>query len=131
MPFRKSMARFNKRVTNRITGLFAGWAPGFAILTHRGRKSGREYRIPINVFRRPDGYRFALTYGSETDWVRNVLAAGGCSIRTRRHDVDLVEPVLGTDPTVGWAPFPARFILPRVGAVEYLDCRVTTVATPA
>jgi len=72
MPLSKNLARFNKRVTNRVTGLFAGWAPGFAILTHRGRRSGREYRIPINVFRVPDHYRFAHTYGSDTDWVYNV-----------------------------------------------------------
>ncbi len=124
MPLPKSLARFNKRVTNRITGLIAGWAPGFAILTHRGRRSGREYRIPINVFRRPGGYRFALTYGPETDWVRNVLAAGGCTIRTRRHDVTLTAPRLGSDPKASWAPYPARFVLPRVGAVQYLDCTV-------
>jgi deazaflavin-dependent oxidoreductase (nitroreductase family) len=120
----KSVARFNKKVTNRVTGLFAGWAPGFAILTHRGRRSGVQYRIPINVFRRPGGYRFALTYGSDTDWVKNVLAAGGCSIRTRRRDVILTQPRLGSDPRASWAPYPARFILPRVGAVQYLDCAV-------
>ena len=124
MPLPENLARFNKRVTNRVTGLFAGWAPGFAILTHRGRRSGREYRIPINVFRVPDGYRFALTYGSDTDWVKNVFAAGGCSIRTRGHDVTLTEPRIGSDPRASWAPYPARFILPRVGAVQYLDCSI-------
>lgn len=122
MPLSRSMARFNKRITNRITGLFAGRAPGFAILTHRGRTSGTEYRIPINVFRRPGGYRFALTYGADTDWVRNVLAAGGCTIRTRGHDVVLVQPRLGSDAGASWAPFPARFVLPLIGAAEYLDC---------
>lgn len=126
MTIPRSVARFNKRVTNRVTGVFAGWAPGFAMLTHRGRKSGRLYRIPINVFPRPGGYRFALTYGADTDWVKNVLAAGGCSIRSRRHDVTLVEPRLGSDPTLSWAPFPARWILPRIGAVEYLDCTART-----
>ena len=122
MPIPKSVARFNKRVTNRVTGLFAGWAPGFAMLTHRGRKSARLYEIPVNVFGRPDGYRFALTYGADTDWVKNVLAAGGCTIRTRRREVTLIEPRLGSDPTLSWAPFPARLVLPLVGAVDYLDC---------
>jgi uncharacterized membrane protein required for colicin V production len=42
--FRKRwVAAFNLAVTNRITGLFAGWLPGFGILTHVGRKSGRVY----------------------------------------------------------------------------------------
>ena len=33
MRFRKRwLAKFNIAVTNRITGLFAGWLPGFGIL---------------------------------------------------------------------------------------------------
>jgi hypothetical protein len=40
---------------DRITGLFAGWLPGFGILTHVGRKSGKVYRTPINVFRASNG----------------------------------------------------------------------------
>src|SRR4029077_1616295 len=42
------LARINIAFTNRITGLFAGWLPGFGILTHVGRKSGKVYRTPIN-----------------------------------------------------------------------------------
>jgi hypothetical protein len=33
--------------------------PGFGILTHVGRKSGRLYRTPVNVFRAPDEPRIA------------------------------------------------------------------------
>jgi len=52
MRFRKrTLAAFNLAVTNRITGRFAGWLPGFGIVTHLGRKSGRVYRTPVNVFR--------------------------------------------------------------------------------
>ena len=51
MRFRKRwLAKINIAFTNRITGLFAGWLPGFGILTHLGRKSGKVYRTPINVF---------------------------------------------------------------------------------
>src|SRR5579864_3599153 len=39
MRFRKRwLAKINIVLTNRITGLFAGWLPGFGILTHVGRK---------------------------------------------------------------------------------------------
>lgn len=77
--FRKRwLAKFNVAVTNRITGLFAGWLPGFGILTHVGRKSGKVYRTPINVFRISTGFIIALTYSSKSEWVKNVLAAGGC-----------------------------------------------------
>ena len=47
--FRKRwVAAFNLAVTNRITSRFADRLPGFGILTHVGRKSGRAYRTPVN-----------------------------------------------------------------------------------
>ena len=53
MRFRKRrLANFNIAVTNRITSLFAGWLPGFGILTHVGRGSGKFYRTPVNANRR-------------------------------------------------------------------------------
>ena len=50
MPIPKRVAHFNKRVTNRVTRHIAGWMPGFAIVTHVGRRSGRTYRTPVNIF---------------------------------------------------------------------------------
>jgi hypothetical protein len=44
-----SQAKINIILTNRIISLFAGWLPGFGILTHVGWKSGKVYRTPINV----------------------------------------------------------------------------------
>src|SRR5215467_3082279 len=73
----KSVARFNRAVTNRITRRFAGRVWGFGIVIHRGRRSGRLYRTPINLFRTADGFLIALTYGRDSEWVQNVLAAGG------------------------------------------------------
>src|ERR1700756_1415786 len=50
MRFRKRwLAKINIIFTNRITTLFAGWLPGFGILTHVGRKSGKVYRIPNGI----------------------------------------------------------------------------------
>src|ERR1035438_2185002 len=73
--FRKRwVAAFNLAVTNRITSRFAARLGGFGILTHVGRKSGRVYRTPVNVFRAPEGFLIAL---------KNVMAAGGCQFETR------------------------------------------------
>ena len=77
------LAKINIVLTNRITSLFAGWLPGFGILTHIGRKSGTVYRTPVNVFRAPNGFVIALIYSSESEWVKNVLAAAGCELKTR------------------------------------------------
>ena len=76
MPLPRAVARFNRHVTNRILGPFAYVLPLFGVVVHRGRRSRRLYRTPVNVFRRPGGVVIALTYGPESDWVRNVLAAG-------------------------------------------------------
>jgi deazaflavin-dependent oxidoreductase (nitroreductase family) len=97
MPIPRTVGRWNKVGLNRVTMRIAPWLPGFGVVEHRGRRSGRRYRTPVNVFPTKDGYLFALTYGPDSDWVRNVLAAGGCELRTRGRTVRLVAPRLYHD----------------------------------
>jgi deazaflavin-dependent oxidoreductase (nitroreductase family) len=115
-----------KRYVNPITRPVVKNLPTFAILTHRGRKTGRSYRTPINVFRRGTEYFFFLTYESDVQWVKDVLAAGSCSIETRGRVVELVEPELITDPELRPAPPHVRFVERRIaGATQYLRMRAT------
>ena len=97
MPIPRAVGRWNKAGLNRVTRHVAPWMPGLGLVIHRGRRSGRQYQTPVNVFPAADGYVFALTYGPDTDWVRNVLAAGGCELRTRGRTVRLVSPRLYHD----------------------------------
>jgi len=120
MPLPSRLARFNKRVTNRVARRVAGWMPGLGIVTHVGRVSGRPYRTPVNVFRSGKRCVFALTYGSGTDWVRNVRAAGRCTVRTRRRDVTLTDPELVVDPTRRLVPVLVRWILGLLHVDEFL-----------
>lgn len=111
-------------MTNPIARRVAGWAPGFCILTHVGRRSGREYRIPLNVFRSADGFVFALTYGADTDWVRNVRAAGGCTIRHRRADIVLERPrFLPTAEGMAHMPPHVRVMLRLIDVTEFLHLK--------
>jgi deazaflavin-dependent oxidoreductase (nitroreductase family) len=122
MRFRKRwLAKINIAVTNRITSLFAGWLPGFGILTHVGRKSGKVYRTPVNVFRTPTGVVIALTYSSESEWVKNVLAAGACELKTRGRNYQLSAPTVVRDPAQQRFPIPVRLILRLVAADEYIS----------
>jgi len=114
------MAEFNKLFLNRLMRHLAAWAPGFAIVHHTGRRSGRAYETPVNVFVRGDRHLFAMTYG-EGEWVKNVLAAGGCEITTRRRTVVLREPRLYRDPDRTGTPVPARWILSLVDVDEFLS----------
>src|SRR5215469_1713875 len=113
------LAKINIALTNRITSLFAGWLPGFGILTHVGRKSGKVYRTPVNVFRAPNGFIIALRYSSECEWVKNVLAAGGCERKTRGRMYRMAAPKIVRDPSRRRFPFNIRFVLAIVGADEY------------
>ena len=115
---------FTTRVFNRFSRLFAGWLPGFGLLVYRGRKTGREYRTPMNVFRRGDGYVFALTYGAEVQWVKNILAAGECELRTLGRTIRLVEPVLFVDPERRRMPFPVRQFLGVMRVSEFMRMRI-------
>jgi deazaflavin-dependent oxidoreductase (nitroreductase family) len=94
MPLPRFVARFNRRVTNRVLAPLALHLPMFGVVLHRGRRSGRAYRTPVNLFRRPGGVVIALTYGPDSDWVRNVLAADGCTVETRGHTLQLRSPRL-------------------------------------
>ncbi len=122
MPFSRRLAKFNRRVTNHLTRHIARWAPGFAIVMHVGRRSGRHYETPVNVFRSGDRYVFALTYG-EGEWVKNVLASGGCRIRTRRRKVELTDPEILHDPGRRLVPIPVRWILKLIDVEDFLTLR--------
>jgi deazaflavin-dependent oxidoreductase (nitroreductase family) len=118
----RRLARINRVVSNRVLGPLVQLLPGFGIVVHRGRRSGREYRTPVNVFKTPDGYVVALTYGVG-DWTRNVLAAGGCEIDIRRRPVRLTDPRLVRDPTRKAVPLPVRPIMAAIGVTEFLHLR--------
>jgi deazaflavin-dependent oxidoreductase (nitroreductase family) len=125
MRFRKRwLAKINIAFTNRITSLFAGWLLGFGILTHVGRKSGKVYRTPINAFRATNGFAIALTYSSQSEWVKNVLAAGGCELKTRGKEYRLSAPKVVHDPTRRRFPIPVRLVLRIVGADEYMELSI-------
>jgi deazaflavin-dependent oxidoreductase (nitroreductase family) len=120
--FRKRwVAAFNLVVTNRITSRFAARLPGFGILTHVGRNSGRVYRTPVNVFRAPEGFLIALTYGRESEWVRNVVTAGGCKLETRGVQYQLSAPIIVHDPTRRRFPVPVRIVLRLIGADDFMQ----------
>jgi len=62
----------------------------------------------------------AHTYGADSDWVKNVLAAGGCDLLTRGRKSPLTKPLLVHDPTRrGIRPF-ARQILQLLRVADFL-----------
>jgi deazaflavin-dependent oxidoreductase (nitroreductase family) len=116
MPLPRRIARLNRRFTNRLIGPIARYLPHVGVIVHRGRKTGRLYRTPVNVFSRQGGYVIALTYG-RGDWVRNVVAAGGCLLETGGRAVRLTDPRLIHDEERRAVPAVLR-VVGRLGNVS-------------
>lgn len=119
----RRVATINRTAGNRVLGPLARVLPGFGVVIHHGRRSGREYRTPVNVYRTPDGYVVALIYGLG-DWARNVLAAEGCQLETRGRTVRLTDPRLVRDPGRTAVPIPVRPLLAIVRVTEFVHFRL-------
>jgi deazaflavin-dependent oxidoreductase (nitroreductase family) len=93
MPVKLSrrVARFNRAVNNPIQGQYAWLLPPWVVICHRGRKSGRLYRTPVNAYKRGSKLAIVVLYGEESDWVQNVLAGGGQVVRAGRT-YELLNP---------------------------------------
>lgn len=121
MPIPRWVRRFNKVVTHPLTRPIAPWMPWFGVLVHVGRRTHRTYRTPINAFRSRDGYVFALTYGSDTDWLRNVQASGECTLVTERRAVRLTRPRLFRDERRAAMPWLVRPMLGLIGVNDFVE----------
>jgi deazaflavin-dependent oxidoreductase (nitroreductase family) len=123
MPIPKSVARVNRSLTNPVLTPVARRLPGFAVVTHVGRRTGTSYRTPVNLFRHGDQWVIALTYGADSQWVANALAAGEIRVETRRRHRRLVAPELVHDPSRAMVPRPVRCVLALIDVDDFLVLR--------
>lgn len=101
MPMPLWWGKINKRVFNPRALRSGKWQ----VIHHVGRASGRSYRTPLEAVPVDDGFVFTLVYGSRSDWVRNVLAAGTARLEIDGEMVDLVEPeLIGADEAFALLP---------------------------
>jgi deazaflavin-dependent oxidoreductase (nitroreductase family) len=128
MPIPRVVGRWNKIGLNRVTRHVAPWLPGLGVVVHRGRRSGKEYQTPVNVFATEDGYVLALTYGPDPDWVKNVLAAGGCDLLTGGRVVRLTAPRLFHDETRRDIRPLERQVLRVIGVADFLSLKTAPAA---
>ena len=115
--------RFAARITAPLARPLAGrrFIPIWAIVEHRGRRSGRIYRTPVAISRMPAGFMIPIPFGDETQWVKNVVAAGGCRLRWAGRDIELVAPAV-VDKAEAVAAFNRveRTLLGSVGIAHFL-----------
>ncbi|MFD4367391.1 nitroreductase family deazaflavin-dependent oxidoreductase [Rhodococcus sp. NPDC058521] len=75
------VAIVNKHFANRVQRLWAWLVPPWAIVHHTGRSSGRSFKTPVAGFKTPEGFAIPMLYGPQSQWVKNLLAAGGGEIQ--------------------------------------------------
>jgi hypothetical protein len=83
---------FIRRIANPLARLF-GAATTLAV---RRRRTGEWQTVPVNVLEL-DGARYLMSVRGETEWVRNMRAAGGGELRRRGkaepfRATEVVEP---------------------------------------
>jgi deazaflavin-dependent oxidoreductase (nitroreductase family) len=81
-----------------------------ALLTHVGRRSRTTYQTPVGAQPYGDGFVVSLPYGSTTDWCRNVMAAGTCTLAWKGQTYGLERPEIISGSQV----FPALPVLLRI-----------------
>lgn len=124
MPLPRWIARVNLLVTNRILGPLARWVPGMGVVIHIGRKSHREYRTPVMIFCRGNRFVIALTYGHDSQWVQNVLAANGCELETRKRTLRLSNPRVFHDERRASMPLFVRLVLGILNVSDFLELTI-------
>lgn len=109
------LERFQIKYVNPLLRPLSKRMPGFAVITHRGRTSGKQYETIVTAYRRGDLLAIGLLHG-KTNWVKNVLAAGEADIHVGRKDLHLVNPrVLPAGTTDATLPRVPRMLAKRQG----------------
>ena len=122
-PAHKPPARLVK-LTSPLARQLAGrrWFPLWAVVRHRGRRSGKDYAIPVAVIATPSTFVVGLPWGPQTNWVRNVLVAGGCVIRWKAQEYHVTEPrVVGPGVAIAAAKPLQGKLIRRAGIKNFLE----------
>jgi hypothetical protein len=65
------LENFQIKYINPVMSPLAKKLPGFTVVKHRGRKSGKQFETTVNSFRKGDVLAIGLLHG-KTNWVKNV-----------------------------------------------------------
>jgi deazaflavin-dependent oxidoreductase (nitroreductase family) len=124
VPLPRSVARFNRLVTNRLTRPLSRYLPAFGVIVHAGRKTHREYRTPLNVFRGDDDhFLIALTYGPDVEWLNNLQASGAGTLETLGQTWAVSEPRVFHDERRTAMPLPVRVILGLTKVNDFVELK--------
>jgi deazaflavin-dependent oxidoreductase (nitroreductase family) len=104
----------------------AGRRNGYAaVIRHTGRKSGNQYSTPVGAERVQDGFIIPLGYGTQVDWLQNVIAAGRATVSANGETHDVTEPEVIDAATASPSLSPKRRrTFERIGIAHYLKVKL-------
>jgi deazaflavin-dependent oxidoreductase (nitroreductase family) len=119
---------FNKYIFNRITLIFAGQRNvPFSILRHVGRRSGRTYQTPVLASYVGEMVLIPLSYGEHVDWLRNILAQGGCELCWQNRWMRAINPlVIDSKTAITILPEKRRKLFERFKLEKFLRMQLLT-----
>ena len=82
------------------------WFPIWGVMHHVGRRSSRQYAIPVALVPvvREDIFLIGLPWGPKTNWAQNVLADGRATVTWKGRDHAVSQPrLVGPDEAVAVA----------------------------
>jgi deazaflavin-dependent oxidoreductase (nitroreductase family) len=101
-----------------------GVIPIWAVVRHRGRKSGKLYSTPIAIRPTPDGFVLPLPWGEGTDWCRNIRSAGGGIVRWGGADIEVNRPeIIETEEALPNFDAYMRPVVKLIGIKKFLRVR--------
>ena len=124
-PFQRLIRASNKHLLNPLMLRLAGRRYWYAsVIKHTGRRSGRSYRTPIVVDSVDDGFIVPLPYGTDVDWVRNILNAKRATVihQGRTYQVRAPEIIAATQ-ALPLLPPARRRTFERVSIEHFLRVR--------
>jgi deazaflavin-dependent oxidoreductase (nitroreductase family) len=90
MRFPTWLDRLQMKYMNPVVRRVSRYLPTFAVVKHHGRKSGTPYETVVNAYRKGNLLAILLGHGN-TDWVKNLLAAGEADLQIRGRKVHLTN----------------------------------------
>ncbi len=117
---------FVRRYVNprMLSAVASGKRGNLGIIVHRGRKSGREFQTPVRIDPIPGGFLIPMPYGTGTDWLKNILAAGGATLRFQGQEIAVDCPeILDAESALKLLPPNAQFVAKLLRIKQYLRVR--------
>lgn len=126
--FRDLIRLSNKYLLNPLMLRLAGTRYWYAsVIRHIGRRSGKQFATPVVADRVGERFIVPLPYGTQVDWLRNVLTAGHASLTTRGETFELTAPeIIDATEALPLLPRDRRRTFERTGIDHYLRASIET-----